>query len=294
MPAVPAGPLDRDDRQQIAAYLGERLDRSVGFDLWTRPESGLVRTDRDTCTHCDDVAAVIRQIATLHPALSVTAYDLERHASRAAEAGVDLAPTVVVRGAGRSLQLVGLFSGLLFPVLLDLVGFVSQGRTPVTDATRTALQALPEPVTLEAMVSPFDAYSAHVARVAGAFGVESRQLRVRIIEMAEFPVLAGQRALTEVPALVINGRRFDGAWDEDELLEQIRRVVAGDPDPVIRDHVFTTRYVTEDEARELARQQMEAEAEAQRLSSGFAKGQPPAGGGAEPSGGSGLYVPGRD
>ena len=39
MPAVPPGPLDRDDRQQVAAYLAERLARPVGFDVWTREDS---------------------------------------------------------------------------------------------------------------------------------------------------------------------------------------------------------------------------------------------------------------
>ena len=169
----------------------------------------------------------------------------------------------------------GLFSGLLFPVLLDIVGYVSNAWSPVSDATRASLQALTEPVTLEAMVSPFDAYSAHLARVVGAFGAESRNVHARIIEMAEFPVLAGQRALTDVPALLINGQRYAGAWDEDDLIEQIRRVVAGNHEPVIRDHILTTRYVTEEEAHELARQQMAAEAEAQGLTEGFAAATPP-------------------
>jgi hypothetical protein len=298
MPAIAPGPLDREDRQQVAAYLAERLAGSVGFDVWTRTDSGIVRTDRDACTHGNDVLAAMRQIVSLHPALSVTTYDLDRHAERATEARVEYAPTTVVRGSGRAVQVVGLWSGLLFPVLLDIIGYVSNGASPVHEATRTALQSFAEPVEIEAMVSPFDAYSAHLARVVGAFGAESPRLHTRIIEMAEFPVLAGQRALTEVPALTINGRRFAGAWDEDELLEQIRRVVAGNDDPVIRNHVLLTRYVTEEEAIELARRQSAVEGEAQSLAQGFtASGEGGATapeGGAEPSGGSGLYIPGRD
>ncbi|MBM3141234.1 MAG: hypothetical protein FJZ92_13780, partial [Chloroflexi bacterium] len=266
MPAVPPGPLDRTERAQVAAYLAERLAGSVGLDVWTRDEgSALVRTDRDVCTHCPDVLALMRQLATLHPALTITPYDLTRHADRAQQAGIALAPTTVVRGRGRALQLVGLFSGLLFPLMLDLIAYVSNGWSPVQDETREGLQALTGPVEVEAMVSPYDAYSAHLARVVGAFAVESRAIRARIIEMAEFPVLAGQRSLVEVPALTINGRRFTGAWDEAELLEQLRRVLAGDAQLVVRNRVLVTRYVTEEEAHELARQHVTAEAEARGL-----------------------------
>ena len=42
MPAIPVGPLDREERAQVAAYLGERLVGSVGLDVWTREESTLM------------------------------------------------------------------------------------------------------------------------------------------------------------------------------------------------------------------------------------------------------------
>jgi hypothetical protein len=289
MPAIPPGPLGPEERHQVAAYLAERLARPVGLDLWTRKESGLVRTDRDVCAHCDEVLAMVRQLVTLHPALSVTPYDLDRHAERAAEAEVTLAPTTIVRGGGRSLHVVGLLSGLLFPAFLDLVAYVSSGGSPLEDETRAALAGLEERVEIEAMVSPFDSYSAYMARVVGAFGAASRSVRVRIIEMSQFPVLAGQRSLTEVPALTINGRRFAGVWEEAPLLEQIRRVLAGNDEPVIRDRVLTVRYVTEDEAKQLAREQEQAFEAARGLELGA---QPSEAERSEPA--SGLYIPGRD
>ncbi|MEX2229770.1 MAG: hypothetical protein WEB13_09055 [Dehalococcoidia bacterium] len=284
MPAIPQGPLSREERVEVANYLSGRLSGPVGLDVWTVEDaaSGLVRTDRDVCLKCPDVLALVRQIATLHPALTITPYDLRRHADRATEAHVEFAPTTIVRGRGRAVQLVGLFAGALFPVLLDMIGFASNGLTPVQKETRAALQALTEPVTLEALVEPYDGYSAHLARLVGAFGVESRQIRTRIIEMSQFPILAGQRSLTQVPALTINGRRFVGTWFEDDLLAQITRVLAGNPEPVIRDRVLTAPYLTEEAALELARQQSEAQAEARELAP-----RP------DDAPSSGLYIPGR-
>src|SRR5690606_9553806 len=180
------GPLSKTEELQVARYIGERIQYPVGLDVWTRKESGFVRTDRDTCTHCDDVLLAMRQLATLHPALSITPYDLDRFADRAEQAGVDTVPTTILRGSGRSLRFVGLPSGLLFPAFLDLIWFVSNGVTPVGDETRAALRAIEERVDIEVMVTPYDGYSAYMARLLGAFAVESRQLRVRITEMAEF------------------------------------------------------------------------------------------------------------
>ena len=281
----PAGPMDKDDAVQVAQYLAPKLTGPVGFDVWTREESGLVRTDRDTCSHCGDALELARQLASLHPALTVTSYDLEKHASRAEEAGVTLPPTTIVRGGGRSIRLVGLFSGLLFPPLLDLVWFISQGETPLPEEMRIGLAELPE-VEIEAMVAPYDPYSAHMARLLAAFAVEAKSMRLQLTEIAEFPMLAGQRSLTEIPIISINGRRFSGAWDDEPLLEQIRRVIDGNDEAVIRERVLATPFITEEQAIQRARDEQQR---GQASASGIVTPGDPGSG----TGGSGLIVPGR-
>jgi hypothetical protein len=281
----PAGPMDKDDAVQVAQYLGPKIKGPVGFDVWTREESGLLRTDRDVCNHCDDALELARQLASLHPALNVTSYDLDKHASRAEEAGITLAPTTTLRAGGRSIRLAGLFSGMLFPALLDLVWFFSQGEAPLPEETRTALAELPE-VEIELMVVPYDPYSAHMARLLGAFAVEAKQMKVQLTEIAEFPILASQRSMSEVPVISINGRRFSGAWDDALLLRQIQRVIANSDEAVIRERVLATPFLTEEQAIERAREEMAR----QQASGGVV---PPGGGPAGPGGGSGLIVPGR-
>ncbi len=280
-----AGPIDKQDAVEVAQYLAPKLAAPVGFDVWTREESGLLRTDRDVCTHCDDVLELARQLASLHPALSVTSYDLEKHASRAEEAAITLPPTMVVRGSGRSIRVVGLFAGLLFPALLDLVWFVSQGQTPLEEERRIALAELPE-VEIEAMLAPYDPYSAHMARLLGAFAVEAKGIRLQLTEIAEFPVLAGQRSLTEVPVISINGRRFSGAWDDVPLLQQIQQVIEGNDEAVVRERVLSTPFLNEEEAIQRGREDLERE---QAGAGGIiAPGQQPG-----PGAGGGLIVPGR-
>jgi hypothetical protein len=281
----PARPMDKDEAVQVAEYLGPKIKGPVGFDVWAREESGLLRTDRDVCNHCDDALELARQLASLHPALNVTSYNLDKHASRAEEAGITLAPTTMLRGGGRSIRLTGLFSGMLFPALLDLVWFFSQGEAPLPEETRIALAELPE-VEIELMVAPYDPYSAHMVRLLGAFAVEAKQMKVQLTEIAEFPILAGQRSMSEVPVININGRRFSGAWDDALLLLQIQRVIANSDEAVIRERVLATPFRTEEQAIELARQEMTQ----QRQASGSVG--PPGSGTAGPGGSSGLIVPG--
>jgi hypothetical protein len=299
------GPLTRPQSFQVMRWLRERVNRRVSLDVWTRPESGLVLPDRDPCTHCDDVQRAMRQLSTLHPAIQFTGYDLERHADRAAEASIDLAPTTVIRGSGRSIQCVGLFSGLLFPALLDLIWFASTGRTPMNDQTRGRLAALDDPVEVEVMLVPYDAYSGHMARLVGALGVESRRVRVRLVEAAEFPVLASRRMVEQVPLLTINGRRFIGAWEEQPLVEQIIRVVEGNDEPVIRDRIYAAPFYTEEQVREILREQAQAAgqqppAEDAPLGVEMPEDDPVGAGGPadapqpEPGPGSGLIVPGQE
>ncbi|MQC82275.1 MAG: hypothetical protein DWG79_00180 [Chloroflexi bacterium] len=278
--------MDREDATQVAQYLSQRMAAPVSFDVWTRQESGLVRTDRDTCNHCGDALELARQLGSLHPALRITAYDLDKHASRAEEAGITLAPTTILRGNGRSIRLVGLFSGLLFPALLDIIWFLSRGEAPLPEETRIGAAELGA-VEIEAMLAPYDPYSAHMARLLGAFAVESKAIKLQLTEIAELPVLASQRAVTEVPIVSINGRRFSGAWDDAPLLEQIQRVIAGNTDAVIRDRVLASEFLTEEQAIQRAREAAQRE----QGTGGMTAPTPGnAGGQASPGG---LIIPGR-
>ncbi len=286
MTSIPGGPLGRPEMQDISRALAERLRRAVSIEVWTRTEPEIVSADRDAGEHAPETLALMRQLKTLHSALTLTPYDLDKHAARAAEAGISVSPTVVLRSGGRSVHLSGMFYGPLFPPVLDIIGFLSMGRSPLAAETQQVLHTLEGDVEVEAFLTPFDPFSVQMLPLLGAMAAETRQVRLRLVEIAQFPVLAGQRLVTEVPLLVINGKRFAGYWNETDLARQIALVAQGSDEKVIRDRVLVAEYVSEADARRfMAEQQAEAaRAQAQQL------------GGAPPPGqtASGLYVPGRD
>lgn len=283
-------PMQREARAQLEMHLAQSLMGRVGLDVWTRKESGLVLPDRDSCTHCDTVAENAREIATTHSAVTFTPYDLDRHADRAEEAGIERAPTTVIRGGGRSLRFVGLWSGGLFAAFVDILVLLGNGQQLLAPESRETLVALPRSVDVELAVTPFEQLSPQMALLMAAVAAETRSVRVTITEYAEFPKLAGTRSLTQVPTVWIDGQRFEGMWSEPELVEQISRVAQDDAEPVMRERIVVVPYVSEEQAGQLA-QQMGAEQPGGATGAGLT---PSVGGPAAPqTGASGLFVPGR-
>lgn len=270
--------IPREQRPAIANYLAQRLAGPVAVETWTQRESTLVRTDRDPCMFCDDVASAARQLAALHPLISITPYDIDTHADRAAEAGIERPPVTVLRGRnGREVRMVGLWSGLLFSAFMDALIYVGAGVAPIQPETREALQTMEDELKLELLIAPYDPYSAYTLRVASAFAVEGRRIRLEAIEVSEFPRLAQARMVTELPLLIVNGRRFAGAWDEPDLLEQLKRIVEGNDEPVVRERILVSPYMDVEQAQQYVAREMQGEA---------APGQPPTTPG-------GLIIPGR-
>ena len=268
--------IPREQRPAIAKYLSERLAGPVAIETWTQRESALVRTDRDPCMFCEPVSSATRQLASLHPLISLTPYDIDKHAGRAAEAGIERPPVTVLRGRnGREIRFTGLWSGLLFTAFMDALVYVGAGVAPINPETREALHELEEELRLELLIAPYDPYSAYTLRVAAAFAVEARRVRLEVIEISEFPRLAQARMVSEIPVLLVNGRRFTGAWDENDLIEQLKRIVAGDDEPVIRERILVSPFMDVDQAQEFAAREAQG-----------AAGQPPTTPG-------GLIIPGR-
>ncbi|MBX7111408.1 MAG: hypothetical protein K1X87_06120 [Dehalococcoidia bacterium] len=264
--------LSREEQAQVMAYLEQQISGSVSLEVWTRKESPLIRTDREPCVHCEDVVSVARQVAALHPALSVTLYDLDRHERRAQEAGIDRPPTTVLRGrGGRQFRITGLWAGLLFPPTLDVMAILSAGATPLSDDTRAALASLEQDVTVEVLGAAYDAYSAHMLRLVAAFAVESKRVQASFVNVANYPLLAAARSVEEIPVVFIGNKRFVGVWDGPELAEQIRRVAGGDDTPVSRGNPMSGPFYTDEEIAALAAERLE---------------EPPRTAG-------GLYLPGR-
>jgi hypothetical protein len=245
--------FDKQQQETIGALLDERMNVPVSIEVWSRKDSVFVRPDRDPCVHCEDTVRLARLLSALHPALTVTLYDLDRHAARAAEAGIDTPPMTVLRGRnGRDVRVVGFWTGALFPALVDVITYLSSESTPLTDESKETIGRIDRDVRVEVLGALYDAYSAHMLRLAGALAAESRRLKVQFTELVEFPSLALAREVDAVPVLLIEDVRFIGVWDEASLVKQVSLVAAGDATIVSPETPLTVPYYSESDIERMA------------------------------------------
>ncbi|MQC17837.1 MAG: hypothetical protein DWG80_02040 [Chloroflexi bacterium] len=285
MPAIPKGPLSPQQNQQVANLLRQRLLRQVAIEVWTREPQAIFTGERDDGRHAQAALELARQIKSLHPMLTLTPYDIDRSERVAAERGIEHSPTITLRCGGKGIRTVGLFFGPFSQAFLDALSIVSVGEAQLSPATKAALRGIDSEVTIEAFLTPFDPISVQMIPMLTAFAVEGKKVRVTLYEASQFPVLAGKRMISQVPLLTINGKRFVGLYGESDLCEQIVRVVEGNEEPVVRERVLATPYLSEDDAIRMGNERAQAAQQARAATPGRPPGAPPS---------SGLYVPGRD
>ena len=127
----------------------------------TRPVRLVFFTQTLGCETCADARRILDEVADLSPLLSVEECNLVLDKERAAQFGVDRAPTtalVVVEADGAEhdygIRFVGLTAGYEFSSLVDAVLLVSRGESQLSDESRALLAAVTEPVRVQVFVTP--------------------------------------------------------------------------------------------------------------------------------------------
>ena len=150
--------LDQQVRDQIG-QLFEQLDGPVNMVFYTRRASPLVlpgqSSDAD-CPSCSDEEQLLGELAGLSEKLSLEIHDQRSAPDVFREAGIDKVPALVLRGqstAGR-VRFFGLPAGYEFSTLVADIVDVSRGTIELSERTRSALEALEEPVHLQVFVTP--------------------------------------------------------------------------------------------------------------------------------------------
>jgi hypothetical protein len=254
-------PLSREAEAQLASTLQQNIQRRLSLDVWSRPVSSIYRSDRDDARHGPEMTNLVRQITSLHPAISFTPYDIDTFAKRAEQDFVTVAPTIVARSAGHSIRLVGIPAGTLFPAFIDVIVSLTYLSLPLDDEIYQVIAKIESavnsgsPVEVELFVTPYDDISSRLYGIFGVLAAATKSVRVTITEIAEFPILAKNRLIEQVPVVTLNGHRFIGVWALHEILHQILHIAKSEDEIVVREESFSGPYVSEDEALKLASEQ---------------------------------------
>ena len=250
--------LSREALAQLAASLEQNIQRRLSLDLWFKETSPIIRTDQDAPKHSKEMFQLIKQISSLHPAISVTPYDMNKFEKKANEYSISLAPTLIARSGGKSIRFTGIPAGTLFPAFIDALTYLTFFELPLDDEVRHLVEQLEEisdnkdPLSVELYVTPYDTQSAQQYGLFGIAGAATKSISVTITEIAEYPIAAQNKLIDEVPLVTINGKRFVGMWTLEDLLQQILHIAQNEDVTVVREQVISGPYISEDEALRLA------------------------------------------
>jgi glutaredoxin-like protein len=221
-------PRDQDYlRQRFATELTNR----VRLDLFTQRPSPIIVPGRQECVYCDDVRALLMELAGLSGRIALTLHDFDAEKTLAAELGVDKVPATVLRGTvNRPLRLFGFPSGTLFPALVEVMLDAARGGVALEPDAQRQLRRLKTDVRLRVLVTTTCPHSPLLLRTAARLALQSVRVKLDVIEVAEFPELGRRHAVRAVPTVLIGeDLRLEGVIDEAVLAQQILRAAEGKP-----------------------------------------------------------------
>ena len=269
--------FDHEQQEAIGEIFDERMELPISIEVWARKDDTIVRTDRPACPHCQDTLRLARMLASLHPGLTVTWYDIDKFEKRAAEYGIERAPLTILRGRnGREMRILGFWTGALFPAVVDIITYLSKEESPYSEASKAVIESLNRDIDLQVYGAIYDQFSAQMLRMVGALAAQSRHFRVQFTELVGANDIALQKEIEAIPVMVMDNTRYMGVWDEQSLMQQIDHISAGRPVIVTPPQTGTVPYYSEADIERMAQQQA-AEAAA-------ASNEPP-------RTASGLYLP---
>jgi glutaredoxin-like protein len=208
--------FSEQDLEAIREHLAASLQRPVQLALFISDQN---------CAYCDLTRELLQALSALHERLSLTVYDLQADAERAAALGVDKAPGIVVlggEGQDYGIRFYGIPSGYEFASLLEAIRMVGSDEVELQTATRQFLDGLTAPLHLQVFVTPSCPYCPRAVVLAHRLAYASPHITADAVEVTEFPELGEHYQVMGVPRTVIGEViHVEGAVPEGMLLPKL-------------------------------------------------------------------------
>ena len=214
--------LQRRDREAVKRRFDTEIKQVVDITLYTQASIGLYIPGRE-CRTCGPTQELIEEVSALSSRINLEVVDIYKSPDSATVQGVDRIPALVIGGRGDgAVKFFGMPSGFEFAILLDSIVASSSRRSKLHIETRRQLKRLKEDVHIRVFVTPNCQYSPPVARVAHWMALESPRVTADVIQIQDFPDMAGVYRVMGVPKTVINDKvQFTGAVPEDVFVQRV-------------------------------------------------------------------------
>jgi len=175
------------------------------------------------CRYCSDTRNLVQDLAKLNDKITTEIHDFVADATKAKEYGIDKIPAIAVIGKkDYGVRIYGIPYGYELQTLIEAIINVSQGKTDLSDKTKSILNEVKSPVHIQVFVTLTCPHCPAAAAVAHKLAVECDLVKADVIETSEFPDLAMKYNVIGVPKVVINEKiEFVGAFNEDLFAEHV-------------------------------------------------------------------------
>ena len=203
-----------EHREHIKNDLAENL---------VNPVRVIMFTEEMECQFCAQTKLLVTEMAALNDKIQAEVHDFVADAELAKQYGVDKIPAIVLVGQkDYGVRLYGLPYGYEFQTLMSALTIVSQGKTDLSEETKSKLRAIRTPVHIQVFVTLTCPHCPSAASMAHKFAVESDLIKADVIDAGEFPQLASKYGIMGVPKIVVNEQiEFVGAVPENVFLEHV-------------------------------------------------------------------------
>jgi alkyl hydroperoxide reductase subunit AhpF len=206
------------------------LTSRVRIDFFTLLKQGELAVPGRECAHCDDIQAMLEDLAAVSTRIALSMHDIEADIETARKLDADKVPAIVIRGANnRALRYFGSPSKRQFAVFIETLIAASTGAVELETETVRLLRKLRSDVSVQVLVTPACAFSPVMAFNALRFGLQSVRVKVDVVDVTQFPGLLQRVGVPAVPLTIVNDvYATPGVLSESDLALAILQAAEGE------------------------------------------------------------------
>jgi glutaredoxin-like protein len=218
--------MDEKVRSQVRKALAD-MQRPVRIVMFTQREGGALE-----CEYCQHTRELVEEVAALSDQITLEVRDFETDQALAQAYGIDKIPALALLADGQppttnGIRLYGLPAGYEFSTLIEDLRMLGAGHAGLSDGTIDALRRLTTPLHIQVFVTPTCPYCPRAVVLAHKLAMASDKVTADMVEVTEFPHLAGKYSVQGVPRTVVNETiHIEGAVPEATLVSRIVEALA--------------------------------------------------------------------
>jgi glutaredoxin-like protein len=189
-------------------------------------------TQKMECHFCKEARELLETVANWSDKITLEVHDFEEKKERAKNLGIDKIPGLAIVGEkDYGIRFFGIPAGYEFQTLIEGIILVSTDDSQLPQGAIDALNQIgKKSAHIRVFVIPTCTMCPIQAKMAMQFAVANDNIRVSMVEIAEFPHLANKYDVIGTPTTVINETtRFEGVTPPAQFIEHIKKAAQGSP-----------------------------------------------------------------